>query len=74
MQIARPPATPEVADPGGGRSLVLMQGTNLSLDLNFAALRAVLNPYIKEVSETLRVGMWQIDSSDNYVQWSSVEQ
>jgi hypothetical protein len=72
MQIARPPATPEVACPGGGRSAALMHGTYLSLEANFA-LRAVLDPYRKEVSETLQVAIWQIDSSEIYVQWSSVE-
>jgi len=39
MQIARPPATPEVADPGAGRSSTEMQGTYLRLGLNFFGVK-----------------------------------
>ena len=40
MQIARPPATPEVALPGFGTSLNGMHGTYLTTDLYFAASSA----------------------------------
>lgn len=36
-QMARPPATRDVADPFGGRSAFLIRGTNLSFDAYFAA-------------------------------------
>jgi hypothetical protein len=42
MQMARPPATPEVADPGDGRSSIEMHGTYISLEGYLAIERAVL--------------------------------
>lgn len=43
MQMASPPATPEVADPGDGRSSVAMHGTYCNLEGNLA-FNAVLDP------------------------------
>merc|ERR1719253_1863427 len=42
MQMARPPATPEVADPGAGRSSVEIHGTYLREAPFDLALRAVV--------------------------------
>ena len=41
MQIASPPATPEVAFPGAGSSSFEIHGTNLRAGLNFPAKREV---------------------------------
>jgi hypothetical protein len=67
MQIARPPATPDVALPGFGTSLNGMHGTYLTTDLYFAASSA--DPLVNYLKAERRIYIMSVTLRQNQLKY-----